>query len=126
MLQRQTKDKRQKFTRAMVMLVLFLFQSAVAVTEPGTPELHSPDILEQSCAEDCIDYNYENPGSDQTLSNAAGSAHCDDCGHCFGCHLTAMVHNLTTHPISEIHSLYTYLSRLTQSRPTNIDRPPIA
>jgi len=123
MLYVQTQHERRKATLVMVMLVLFLLQSVVAGAELGTPDLNSPDNIDCLCAANCIDSNFGDSGLNNPLAGAEDDAHCDDCS---GCQLTAMLYNLNIHPVPESRFRFAYFALLVKTRPTKIDRPPIA
>lgn len=121
----QAQYKIQKVALPIVLLVMFLFQSAVAAAESGPLDLLSLDTVNQSCVHNCIDQPYEGSDLSQTLLGEEGNAFCDDCEYCSGCHLISTVHNLTVHAVSGSLSCLVPLSLLTDLRPTDIDRPPI-
>lgn len=59
MLYIKTQHERQKAALAIVLLMLFSFQSVVATTEMGTLDFHSPEIANQPCTDNCIDHHYK-------------------------------------------------------------------
>ncbi|MCB1688282.1 MAG: hypothetical protein KDI33_07345 [Halioglobus sp.] len=111
---------------AVVLLVLFSLQSVAVAAELGGQDLCPPELLDSPCTPSCSDDPCDDSGSNSATPCADGSAHCDDCGLCMGCHLTAMIGSLAAPSLPDSGASYSYLARLTTAGPTSIDRPPIA
>lgn len=122
----QPHNKTPKTALAVVMLMLLLLQSVATAVELAVDGLHMTDSITQSCSDHCSDAldDIADAAIDQ-LEDAA-TVFCDDCEHCLGCHLTAIIDNPIIHPAPEPRSGHTPMIGLVRPRPSNIDRPPIA
>ena len=110
---------------ALLLLVLLLFQSAFAATELGFAHKIPSEKTSMDCISDCSEQT-DIDGNQQDLVKE-NSSHCDDCEHCFGCHLSAISHQYPATPsVFIVRSTYAYSARLTPQLTINIDRPPIA
>ena len=111
---------------AIVLLVLFAFQSVAVVSEAVAQDAYAPPLADATCQHDSIGDHCDEAVFHDAAPCTEGSADCGDCEHCMGCHLTAMVCSITVYSMPGPGVSYPFLARFTITAPAPIDRPPIA